>query len=191
MTPEYLREARAYLSLTHQVQEPASPASPCSPGVSSPILSSTGLALGERGGRRREVRFEDNIMSESAWDRRSTSSDSSLDHPVVLPRPGMSGSRTSGMCRAAFRASVSLSSSPTQVLVNYHAFQRLGVRIEGGLPARQTRADTIDGRMRRLCRHTTADPAIKINATNQRRLHVVICFVTSTLVLTLFPRLAL
>lgn len=87
MTPEYLREARAYLSLTHQAQEPASPPNPRSPGISSPILSSTGLAMGERG-RRREVRFEDNIMSESAWDRQSTSSDSSLDPPVVLPRPG-------------------------------------------------------------------------------------------------------
>ena len=97
MTPEYLREARAYLSLTHQTQEPPSPPVPRSPGISSPILSSMGLAIGDRG-RRREVRFEENIMSESAWDRQSTSSDASLDPPVVLPRPGSGGFRTNGMC---------------------------------------------------------------------------------------------
>lgn len=96
MTPEYLREARAYLSFTHQTQELSSPPVPRSPGVSSPVLSSVGLAIGERG-RRREVRFEDNIMSESAWDRQSASSDSSLDPPVVLPRPGSGSFRTNGM----------------------------------------------------------------------------------------------
>lgn len=94
--PEYLREARAYLSLTHQAQEPASPPIPRSPGASSPILSSTGLAMGERG-RRREVRFEENIMTDPAWDRQSTSSDSSLEPPVILPRPGTGGSRMNGM----------------------------------------------------------------------------------------------
>lgn len=96
MTPEYLREARAYLLLTHQTQEPSSPPEPHSPGIPSPILSSAGLATGERG-RRREVRFEDNIMSESAWDRQSASSDSSLDPPVVHPRPGPGNFRTNGM----------------------------------------------------------------------------------------------
>ncbi|KAF9226373.1 hypothetical protein BS17DRAFT_544648 [Gyrodon lividus] len=87
MTPDYLREARAYLSLTHQTQGPSSPPASHSLG-NSPILSSTGLAVGERG-HRREVRFEDNIMSEPVWDRRSTSSDSSLDAPVSLPRSGV------------------------------------------------------------------------------------------------------
>lgn len=97
MTPEYLREARAYLSLTHQVPAPLSPPVPHSPGISSPILSSAGLAIGERG-RRREVRFEDNIMSDPAqWDRQSTSSDSSLEPPVVLPRPGLSNYKANGM----------------------------------------------------------------------------------------------
>ncbi|KAF8553374.1 hypothetical protein OG21DRAFT_1260048 [Imleria badia] len=96
MTPEYLREARAYLSLTHQTQAPLSPPLPYSPGISSPILSSAGLAIGERG-RRREVRFEDNIMSDPAWDRQSTSSDSSLEPPVVLPRPG--SGRTNGISK--------------------------------------------------------------------------------------------
>ncbi|KAL4068590.1 hypothetical protein V8B97DRAFT_1973637 [Scleroderma yunnanense] len=79
-TPEYLREARAYLSLTHQTPRSSTPPVPHSPTNSSPILSSTGLALGERG-RRREVRFEENIMSEPVWDRESTSSDASLDDP--------------------------------------------------------------------------------------------------------------
>lgn len=77
-TPEYLREARAYLPLTHQTVRSSSPPVPRSPTNSSPILSSTGLAVGERG-RRREVRFDDNIMSEPVWDRESTSSDASLD----------------------------------------------------------------------------------------------------------------
>lgn len=95
MTPEYLREARAYLSLTHQAQEPPHLV-PRSPGIPSPILSSTGLALGERG-RRREVRFDDNIMLDSGWDRHSTSSDSSLDPPVVLPRPGAGNLKMNGM----------------------------------------------------------------------------------------------
>ncbi|KAH0834850.1 hypothetical protein J3R83DRAFT_10473 [Lanmaoa asiatica] len=95
MTPEYLREARAYLSLTHQAQEPPSRPVSRSPGITSPILSSTGLAIGDRG-RRREVRFEDNIMSDSGWDRQSTSSDSSLDPPVVLPRPGVNNLKMNG-----------------------------------------------------------------------------------------------
>lgn len=77
-TPEYLREARAYLPLAHQTVRSSSPPVPRSPTNSSPILSSTGLAVGERG-RRREVRFDDNIMSEPVWDRESTSSDASLD----------------------------------------------------------------------------------------------------------------
>lgn len=96
MTPEYLREARAYLSLTHQAQEPSRPVPDRSPGISSPVLSSTGLAIGERG-RRREVRFVDNIMSDSGWDRHSTSSDSSLDPPVVLPRPGAGNLKMNGV----------------------------------------------------------------------------------------------
>ncbi|KAG9311706.1 hypothetical protein JVU11DRAFT_7944 [Chiua virens] len=97
MTPEFLREARAYLSLTHREQEPPSP-DPHSPGVASPVLSSTGLAMGEQG-RRREVRFEENIMAETVWDRRSESSDSSLDPPVVLPRPGSGILRMNGISK--------------------------------------------------------------------------------------------
>ncbi|KAF8841977.1 hypothetical protein BDN67DRAFT_979880 [Paxillus ammoniavirescens] len=95
VTPDYLREARAYLSLTHQPQGPSSPPVPHSPGT-SPILSSTGLTLGER---RREVRFEDNIVSESLWDRQSTSSDSSLDPPVSLPRTGAGNIRRNGVSK--------------------------------------------------------------------------------------------
>lgn len=51
--------------------------------------------MGERG-RRREVRFEDSIMSDSEWDRHSTSSDSSLGPPVVLPRPGTGNLKMNG-----------------------------------------------------------------------------------------------
>ncbi|KAF9239307.1 hypothetical protein BU15DRAFT_46934, partial [Melanogaster broomeanus] len=96
MTPDYLREARAYLSITHPTQGgQSSPPASHSPGISSPILSSTGLASGERG-HRREVRFEDNIISESVWDRQSTSSDSSLDPPASLPRSGSVHFRRNG-----------------------------------------------------------------------------------------------
>ncbi|KIK81503.1 hypothetical protein PAXRUDRAFT_832798 [Paxillus rubicundulus Ve08.2h10] len=95
VTPDYLREARAYLSLTHQPQGPSSPPASHSPGT-SPILSSTGLALGER---RREVRFEDNIMSEPVWDRQSTSSDSTLDPPVSFPRTGAGHFRRNGVSK--------------------------------------------------------------------------------------------
>ncbi|KAI6104331.1 hypothetical protein F5141DRAFT_182723 [Pisolithus sp. B1] len=85
-TPEYLREARAYLPLTHLTSRVSSPSVLHNPTNSSPILSSTGLALGDSG-RRREVRFDDNIMSEPVWDRESTSSDASLDIPVTYRRP--------------------------------------------------------------------------------------------------------
>ncbi|KAI6131016.1 hypothetical protein EDD16DRAFT_1853016 [Pisolithus croceorrhizus] len=85
-TPEYLREARAYLPLTHLTSRVSSPSVLHSPTNSSPILSSTGLALGDSG-RRREVRFDDNIMSEPVWDHESTSSDASLDIPVTYRRP--------------------------------------------------------------------------------------------------------
>lgn len=85
-TPEYLRDARAYLPLTHQTVRSSSPPVPHSPTNSSPILSSTGLAVGERG-RRREVRFDDNIMSEPVWNREPTSSDASLDDPAPCRKP--------------------------------------------------------------------------------------------------------
>jgi len=85
-TPEYLRDARAYLPLTHQTVRSSSPPVPHSPTNSSPILSSTGLAVGERG-RRREVRFDDNIMSEPVWNRESTSSDASLDDSAPCRKP--------------------------------------------------------------------------------------------------------
>ncbi|KAI6021805.1 hypothetical protein BKA83DRAFT_4287848 [Pisolithus microcarpus] len=84
-TPEYLREARAYLPLTHPTPRVSSPSVPHSPTNSSPILSSTGLAVGDSG-RRREVRFDDSIMSEPVWDNESTSSDASLDIPVTYRR---------------------------------------------------------------------------------------------------------
>ncbi|KAG8216482.1 hypothetical protein J3R82DRAFT_6593 [Butyriboletus roseoflavus] len=112
MTPDYLREARAYLSLTHQTQELPTRPIPQSPGISSPILSSTGLAIGERG-RRREVRFEENIMLDSGWDSHSTSSDSALGPSVVHPRPNL------------------------KMNVNYHVSQLSGVRQENGPTARQ------------------------------------------------------
>lgn len=182
MTPEYLREARAYLSLTHQAQEPASPQNPRSPGISSPILSSTGLAMGERG-RRREVRFEENIMSESAWDRQSTSSDSSLDPPVVLPRPGTGGLRMNGMSSLSISHVNYPISCPMQVLVNCPGFPLSDVRLGGGPTATQLMhplTDITDGRTVCPRRHTTAGPVIKITAKNRRRLHVVTCFVTST-----------
>ncbi|KAF8121908.1 hypothetical protein EV363DRAFT_1275666 [Boletus edulis] len=127
MTPEYLREARAYLSLTHQAQEPPSPPVPHSPGISSPILSSAGLAIGERG-RRREVRFEDNIMAEAAWDRQSTSSDSSLNPPVVLPRPSLGKFRANGVSKlprfSAFRRPARKWTSGQANHVPYHAYSR-------------------------------------------------------------------
>ncbi|KAI6045258.1 hypothetical protein EDC04DRAFT_3137208 [Pisolithus marmoratus] len=84
-TPEYLRDARAYLPLIQPTSRGSSPSVPHSPTNSSPILSSTGLAMGDNG-RRREVRFDDNIMSEPVWDRESTSSDPSLDVPVPYRR---------------------------------------------------------------------------------------------------------
>ncbi|KIK18783.1 hypothetical protein PISMIDRAFT_175074 [Pisolithus microcarpus 441] len=84
-TPEYLREARAYLPLTHPTPRVSSPSVPHSPTNSSPILSSIGLAVGDSG-RRREVRFDDSIMSEPVWDNESTSSDASLDIPVTYRR---------------------------------------------------------------------------------------------------------
>lgn len=86
-TPEYLREARAYLPITHPTSRVSSPSVPHSPTNSSPILSSTGLAVAGDSGRRREVRFDENIMSETVWDRESTSSDPSLDIPVSYRRP--------------------------------------------------------------------------------------------------------
>ncbi|KAI6104337.1 hypothetical protein F5141DRAFT_183504 [Pisolithus sp. B1] len=85
-TPEYPREARTSLPLTHPTSRVSSPSVPHSQTNSSPIISSTGLALGDSG-RRREVRFDDTIMSEPAWDHESTSSDgASLDIPVNCRR---------------------------------------------------------------------------------------------------------
>ncbi|KAI6006983.1 hypothetical protein EDD15DRAFT_13393 [Pisolithus albus] len=70
-TPEYLREARAYLPLTHPTpSRVSSPSVPHSPTNSSPILSFTGLAVGD-----------------SVWDNESTSSDPSIDIPVTYLRP--------------------------------------------------------------------------------------------------------
>ncbi|KAI6159109.1 hypothetical protein EDD17DRAFT_1876847 [Pisolithus thermaeus] len=86
-TLEYLREARTSLPLTQPTSRVSSPSVPHSPTSSSPIISSTGLASGDSG-RRREVRFDDTVMSEPVWDHESTSSDdASLDIPVNYRRP--------------------------------------------------------------------------------------------------------
>ncbi|KAI6104340.1 hypothetical protein F5141DRAFT_1129114 [Pisolithus sp. B1] len=86
-TLEYLREARTSLPLTQPTSRVSSPSVPHSPTNSSPIISSTGLASGDSG-RRREVRFDDTVMSEPVWDHESTSSDdASLDIPVNYRRP--------------------------------------------------------------------------------------------------------
>ncbi|OJA12943.1 hypothetical protein AZE42_10232, partial [Rhizopogon vesiculosus] len=84
VTPDYLREARAYLAVTHPTQTSSN--GDHSPALASPSLSSIGLTASSRG-RRREVRFEDSIMSEPMWDNQSTeSSDSSFDPPVMQNR---------------------------------------------------------------------------------------------------------
>ncbi|KAI6103846.1 hypothetical protein EV401DRAFT_692535 [Pisolithus croceorrhizus] len=91
-TPEYLREARTSLPPIHPTSRVSSPPVPHSPTNSSPIISSTGLALGDSG-RRLGVRFDDTTMPEPVWDHGSTSSDdASLDIPMNYRRP--SGTHT-------------------------------------------------------------------------------------------------
>ncbi|OAX38469.1 hypothetical protein K503DRAFT_718150 [Rhizopogon vinicolor AM-OR11-026] len=86
VTPDYLREARAYLAVTHPTQASSNADHAHSPALASPSLSSIGLTVSSRE-RRREVRFEDSIMSEPMWDNQSTeSSDSSFDPPVMQNR---------------------------------------------------------------------------------------------------------
>ncbi|KAI6094681.1 hypothetical protein EDD16DRAFT_814726 [Pisolithus croceorrhizus] len=85
-TLEDPRGARTSLPLNHPTSRVSSPPVPHSQTNSSPIISSAGLALGDSG-RRREVRFDDTMMSEPVWDHESTSSDdASLDIPVNYPR---------------------------------------------------------------------------------------------------------
>lgn len=86
VTPDYLREARAYLAVTHPAQATSTADHVHSPGLPSPSLSSIGFTASSRE-RRREVRFEDSIMSEPMWDNQSSdSSDSSFDPPVMQNR---------------------------------------------------------------------------------------------------------
>lgn len=105
-TPEYLREARAYLPPTHQTVRSSSPSVPHSPTNSSPIISSTGLTSGDRG-RRREVRFDENIVrSEPVWEE-STSSDASLDDPIPYRRPNGVHTKKFGDLFCTFSLSIS------------------------------------------------------------------------------------
>ncbi|KAG1741491.1 uncharacterized protein EDB91DRAFT_1346820 [Suillus paluster] len=86
VTPDYLREARAYLAVTHPEQASSNVNHVHSPALASPSLSSVGLTTSSRE-RRREVRFEDSIMSEPLWENQSSdSSDSSFDPPVIPNR---------------------------------------------------------------------------------------------------------
>ncbi|KAG1900310.1 uncharacterized protein F5891DRAFT_1033372 [Suillus fuscotomentosus] len=86
VTPDYLREARAYLAVTHPGQAPSTVNHVHSPAMTSPSLTSIGLTTASRE-RRREVRFEDSIMSEPLWENRSSdSTDSSFDPPVLQGR---------------------------------------------------------------------------------------------------------
>ncbi|KAG2358285.1 hypothetical protein BDR07DRAFT_1418215 [Suillus spraguei] len=86
VTPDYLREARAYLAVTHPGQVPSTVNHVHSPAMTSPSLTSTGITAASRE-RRREVRFEDSIMSEPLWENQSSdSTDSSFDPPVLQGR---------------------------------------------------------------------------------------------------------
>ncbi|KAG1779428.1 hypothetical protein EV702DRAFT_1088166 [Suillus placidus] len=86
VTPDYLREARAYLAVTHPEQAPSTVNHVHSPAMASPSLTSIGLTTASRE-RRREVRFEDSIMSEPLWENQSSdSTDSSFDPPVLQGR---------------------------------------------------------------------------------------------------------
>lgn len=86
VTPDYLREARAYLAVTHPGQAPSTVNHVHSPAMTSPSLTSISLTTASRE-RRREVRFEDSIMSEPLWENRSSdSTDSSFDPPVLQGR---------------------------------------------------------------------------------------------------------
>lgn len=86
VTPDYLREARAYLAVTHPGQAPSTVNHVHSPAMASPSLTSIGLTAASRE-RRREVRFEDSIMSEPLWNNQSSdSTDSSFDPPVLPSR---------------------------------------------------------------------------------------------------------
>ncbi|KAG0707936.1 hypothetical protein DFH29DRAFT_894252 [Suillus ampliporus] len=86
VTPDYLREARAYLAVTHPEQASSNVNHVHSPALASPSLSSIGFTASSRE-RRREVRFEDSIMSEPLWENQSSdSSDSSFDPPVIQNR---------------------------------------------------------------------------------------------------------
>ncbi|KAG2146285.1 hypothetical protein DEU56DRAFT_787301 [Suillus clintonianus] len=86
VTPDYLREARAYLAVTHPEQAPSAVNNVHSPALVSPTLTSIGLTASSRE-RRREVRFEDSIMSEPLWENQSSdSTDSSFDPPVLQSR---------------------------------------------------------------------------------------------------------
>ncbi|KAH7915029.1 hypothetical protein BJ138DRAFT_998655 [Hygrophoropsis aurantiaca] len=88
-TPEYLREARAYLPLTQISNQPQYVVSPGhSPALSSPILSSTGFAASSLE-KRREVRFEEDILSEQLWEQPSSDSGGSSFN---LPSSQFSGS---------------------------------------------------------------------------------------------------
>ncbi|KAG2104388.1 uncharacterized protein F5147DRAFT_654471 [Suillus discolor] len=86
VTPDYLREARAYLAVTHPGQAPSTVNHLHSPAMTSPSLTSISLTTASRE-RRREVRFEDSIMSEPLWENQSSdSTDSSFDPPVLQGR---------------------------------------------------------------------------------------------------------
>lgn len=99
VTPDYLQEARAYLAVTHPEQAPSTVNHVHSPALASPSLTSIGLTASSRE-RRREVRFEDSIMSEPLWENQSSdSTDSSFDPPVLQGRRKYGVQKKSGSSR--------------------------------------------------------------------------------------------
>jgi hypothetical protein len=102
VTPDYLREARAYLAVTHPGQAPSTTNHVHNMAMASPSLTSTGVTAASRE-RRREVRFEDSIMSEPLWDNQSSdSTDSSFDPPVLQSRRKYCVQKKSGQRRCFF-----------------------------------------------------------------------------------------
>jgi hypothetical protein len=102
VTPDYLREARAYLAVTHPGQTPSTVNHVHSPAMTSPSITSIGLSAASRE-RRREVRFEDSIMSEPLWENQSSdSTDSSFDPPVLQGRRKYGVPKKSGQRHRSF-----------------------------------------------------------------------------------------
>lgn len=131
VTPDYLREARAYLAVTHPGQTPSTVNHVHSPAMTSPSITSIGLSAASRE-RRREVRFEDSIMSEPLWENQSSdSTDSSFDPPVLQGRRKYGVPKKSGASklprfaplkagRVAGRNGINHSMNGTRSLSPYH-----------------------------------------------------------------------